>query len=186
MPVFAISPSRARGDASAIAILFLLAGILGRLPSTGLLARCGGDYLDLLFLGLFGFPIASLLAFGHVDFSPVRRQDPHSVVRRALRLSAVNRSHCAGRKPEQDARAARARSRTRSAEECALFRQIAMDELVPRGDPGLATRSRYRRGANPALPGVQIGCQLRSSTVPATSSAQPKNTTVGQRLVCRP
>jgi len=64
-------------DASAIAALFLLAGILGRLPSAGLLARCGGNCLDLLFLGLLLFPIASLLAFGHVDFSPGRHQDLH-------------------------------------------------------------------------------------------------------------
>ena len=33
----------------------------------GLLAWCCGNHLDLLFLGFLGFPIASLLAFGHVD-----------------------------------------------------------------------------------------------------------------------
>jgi hypothetical protein len=33
------------------------------------LAGRGCNYPDLWLLGLLGFPIASLLAFGHVDFS---------------------------------------------------------------------------------------------------------------------
>ena len=33
----------------------------------GLLAWRCGNHLDLLLLGFLGFPIASLLAFGHVD-----------------------------------------------------------------------------------------------------------------------
>jgi hypothetical protein len=36
---------------------------------SGLLARCCGNCLDLLFFGLLDFPIAFLLAFGHADFS---------------------------------------------------------------------------------------------------------------------
>jgi hypothetical protein len=31
------------------------------------LARCCGNDFDLLLFGFLGFPIASLLAFGHVD-----------------------------------------------------------------------------------------------------------------------
>lgn len=37
-----------------------------RLPRGALLARRRGNCLDLLFLGFLGFPIAFLLAFGHV------------------------------------------------------------------------------------------------------------------------
>ena len=50
-------------------LLFLRTGRLGRLPSRtrALLARRGGSDLYLLFLGLLGFPIASLLAVGHLD-----------------------------------------------------------------------------------------------------------------------
>src|SRR5262245_20824407 len=48
-------------------LLFLRAGRLGRLPSCALLARGSGDDLYLVFLGLLGFPIASLLAVGHLD-----------------------------------------------------------------------------------------------------------------------
>jgi hypothetical protein len=33
------------------------------------LTRCCSNCLYLLFFGLLGLPIASLLAFGHVDFS---------------------------------------------------------------------------------------------------------------------
>lgn len=47
--------------------LFLLAGTQGRLPACTLLAWRRGDHLDLLLLGFLGFPIASLLAFGHVN-----------------------------------------------------------------------------------------------------------------------
>lgn len=47
--------------------LFLLAGTQGRLPASGLLAWRRGNHLDFLFLRFLGFPIASLLAFGHVD-----------------------------------------------------------------------------------------------------------------------
>lgn len=47
--------------------LFLFAGSEGRLPCRALLAWRGGNDLGLLFLGLLRFPIASLLAFGHVD-----------------------------------------------------------------------------------------------------------------------
>jgi hypothetical protein len=39
----------------------------GRLPSRSLLAWCCGNDLDLLLFGFLGLPIASLLAFGHVD-----------------------------------------------------------------------------------------------------------------------
>ena len=39
----------------------------GRLPSRTLLAWCCGNDLDLLLFGFLGLPIASLLAFGHVD-----------------------------------------------------------------------------------------------------------------------
>jgi hypothetical protein len=46
---------------------FFFAGTEGRLPSCGLLAWRCGNHLDLLFLGFLGFPIASVLAFGHVD-----------------------------------------------------------------------------------------------------------------------
>jgi hypothetical protein len=49
--------------------LFLFAGTQGRLPARTLLAWRRGNDLDLLFLGFFGFPIASLLAFGHVNLS---------------------------------------------------------------------------------------------------------------------
>jgi hypothetical protein len=61
------------GPAPCCDLLFLLtgrlgrAGRLGRLPSRTLLARRGGKDLYLLFLGLLGFPIASLLAVGHLD-----------------------------------------------------------------------------------------------------------------------
>src|SRR5262249_34500374 len=55
------------GPAPCCDLLFLRAGRLGRLPSRALLARRGGDLLYLLFLGLLGFPIASLLAVGHLD-----------------------------------------------------------------------------------------------------------------------
>src|SRR5207302_11126685 len=47
--------------------LFLLVGRQGRLPSRALLARRGGNDLYLLLLGLLGFPVASLLTFGHLD-----------------------------------------------------------------------------------------------------------------------
>jgi hypothetical protein len=47
--------------------LLLFAGSEGRLPSCCLLAWRGGNYLDLLFFRFLGFPIASLLTFGHVD-----------------------------------------------------------------------------------------------------------------------
>ena len=39
----------------------------GRLPSRTLLAWCCGNDFDLLLFGFLGLPIASLLAFGHVD-----------------------------------------------------------------------------------------------------------------------
>jgi hypothetical protein len=48
------------------ALLFFLPGSEARLPPCGLLAWRRGNCLDLLLLGLLGFPIASLLAFGHV------------------------------------------------------------------------------------------------------------------------
>ena len=51
-------------------LLFLFARTQSRLPSTGLLAWCSGNDLDLLFLGLLRLAIASLLTFGHVGFSP--------------------------------------------------------------------------------------------------------------------
>ena len=47
--------------------LFLFARCEARLPGGGLLARRRGDCLDFLLLGFLGLPIASLLAFGHVD-----------------------------------------------------------------------------------------------------------------------
>ena len=48
--------------------LFLFAGWFeGWLPRCGLLAWRGGDHLDFLLLGFLGFPIASLLAVGHVN-----------------------------------------------------------------------------------------------------------------------
>ena len=46
--------------------LFPFSGADCRLPSSGLLTWSRSDGLDLLFFGLFGFPIASLLAFSHV------------------------------------------------------------------------------------------------------------------------
>ena len=49
------------------ALLFLLAGREARLPSRGLLAWRRSYCLDLLFLGLLGFPVTFLLALGHVD-----------------------------------------------------------------------------------------------------------------------
>jgi hypothetical protein len=47
--------------------LFLFCGIEIRLPCRSLLAWRRGNNLDLLFFGFFGFPIASLLPFSHVD-----------------------------------------------------------------------------------------------------------------------
>jgi hypothetical protein len=51
--------------------LFLFVGTQRRLPASGLLARRRGNHLDLLFLGFLGFPIASLLALGHIDLPGV-------------------------------------------------------------------------------------------------------------------
>jgi hypothetical protein len=45
--------------------LFLPPWHEARLPARRFLAWCGGDDLDLFFLGLLGFAVASLLAFGH-------------------------------------------------------------------------------------------------------------------------
>jgi hypothetical protein len=47
---------------STLALLFLLSGRETRLPSRGLLAWRRSYCLDLLFLGLLGFPISSPLA----------------------------------------------------------------------------------------------------------------------------
>jgi hypothetical protein len=58
-----------RSGGGATATLFLLAGVDRRLPSAGLLAWRSRNGLDLLLLGFLGFPIASLLALGHVDLS---------------------------------------------------------------------------------------------------------------------
>jgi hypothetical protein len=55
--------------------LFLFAGWFeGWLPPCGLLAWRGGDYLDFPLLRFLGFPIASLLAVGHVNLPWVRLQ----------------------------------------------------------------------------------------------------------------
>ena len=50
-------------------LLFLFAGADCRLPCGGLLTWSGSNCLDLLLFGLLGFPIAPLLAFGHVLLS---------------------------------------------------------------------------------------------------------------------
>src|ERR1700744_4627969 len=71
--------------------LFLLPRHEVRLPGRPLLAWCRGDDLDLFFLGLLGFAVASLLAFGHSGLLllfemielvrhqdlPARGADPH-------------------------------------------------------------------------------------------------------------
>jgi hypothetical protein len=63
-----------RQTTPAISPLFLFAGRERRLPACGLLAWRCGDGLDFLFLGFLGFPIASLLAFGHVDLPGLMMQ----------------------------------------------------------------------------------------------------------------
>ena len=50
-----------------IALYFFLPEPKVGCQPAGLLAWRRGNYLDLLFLGFLGFPIAFLLAFGHVD-----------------------------------------------------------------------------------------------------------------------
>src|SRR2546421_4151623 len=59
--------SPAHSFTSTLALLFLLAGREARSPSRGLLAWRRSYCLDLLFLGLLGFPVTVLLALGHVD-----------------------------------------------------------------------------------------------------------------------
>jgi hypothetical protein len=54
--------------------LFLFAGVDVRLPRSGLLTRSRRIRLDLLFLRLLGFPIAPLLAAGHVDLPKLAMQ----------------------------------------------------------------------------------------------------------------
>src|SRR5438874_1365133 len=79
---------------SALALLFLLAGREARLPSRGLLAWRRSYCLDLLFLGLLGFPISFLLALGHVDLLWV---DDDAVVASQISHCRVARRnfHCA-------------------------------------------------------------------------------------------
>jgi hypothetical protein len=57
----------ARQTTPAVSPLFLFAGRKRRLPACSLLAWRRGDGLDFFLFGFLGFPIASLLAFGHVD-----------------------------------------------------------------------------------------------------------------------
>jgi hypothetical protein len=63
-------PRRSRGPVLVDdVLLFLFAGADCRLPCSGFLTWSRSNCLDLLLFGLLGFPVASLLAFGHADFS---------------------------------------------------------------------------------------------------------------------
>ena len=63
-------PRRSRGPVLVDdVLLFLFAGADCRLPGGGLLTWSGSNCLDFLLFGLLGFPIAPLLAFGHVLLS---------------------------------------------------------------------------------------------------------------------
>ena len=63
-------PRRSRGPVLVDdVLLFLFAGADCRLPCGGLLTWSRSNCLDLLLFGLLGFPVASLLALGHADFS---------------------------------------------------------------------------------------------------------------------
>src|SRR5882757_9881052 len=158
-------------------LLFLFARTTrtnGRLPSTELLAWCGGNDLDLLFLGLLRFAIASLLTFGHVGFSPgfgaprrdLLRTGAHWLAGFPL-IARKSQSLHEDIHPARQQDLLRNRLRPFSLDSYAL---VGGDGRLGSADPGTDT----------IAPEVWAG-QFRSSTVPTTISAQPTNMRVGQR-----
>src|SRR5882757_6808959 len=106
-------------------LLFLFARTTrtnGRLPSTELLAWCGGNDLDLLFLGLLRFAIASLLTFGHVGFS--RSFGAKTLLLRRMLARGLQLIELCRLVSLEQACSSCARGR-RHAEDCTLFHKIA-------------------------------------------------------------